>query len=356
MQSLKNISQTSLPLKGPSPESLSNEALLRNTRTLVAEERKLTTEILWHLHEIQIRKLYAGKGYASLFEYAVRELGYSEAAAGRRIAAMRLLIEVPEIEPALKNGSVSLSTLSTIQNFIQRKEEPVARHEKKELVFALQGKSRRECERELAMLDPVAALPKERERVVGATQTEIRFVADDELMEKLKRIRELDAHISAGASYLDLFHRMADIALKKLDPLAKDAHGSASRRASVEGKPDSGMTKSRNVTPPAESNHIEPGLSRDRTRVTDGPQVGNPGKNPRFIPAALKRAVWRRDKSQCSFMSSDGRRCSSRYGLQIDHQVPVALGGVATYDNLRLLCRAHNQYEAVIKLGPAVYS
>jgi hypothetical protein len=98
MQSI-NISsaiKSSSP-KSPSPKDLSNEALLRNTHALVAEERKLTTEILWHMHEIQVRRLYAEKGFASLFEYAVQGLGYSEAAAGRRIAAMRLLVDVPEI-------------------------------------------------------------------------------------------------------------------------------------------------------------------------------------------------------------------------------------------------------------------
>jgi hypothetical protein len=105
-------------------KSLSNETLLSNTKSLVAEERRLTTAVLWSLHEIQRRRLYAERGYGSLFEYAVKELAYSEAAAGRRIAAMRLLVEVPEIEPALKDGSVNLSTLSTIQTFIQRKESP----------------------------------------------------------------------------------------------------------------------------------------------------------------------------------------------------------------------------------------
>lgn len=323
------VSARTSTLRAASPKSLSNEALLRNTQTLVSEERKLTTEILWHLHEIQVRKLYAEKGFASLFEYAVQALGYSEAAAGRRIAAMRLLVEVPEIELALKEGAVSLSTLSTIQCFIQRKDEPVSRQEKKDLVFALQGKSRRDCERELAILDPHAALPREKERVVSATQTEIRFVADDAFMEKLIRIRELDAHVTRGASYLELFHRMADIAIKKLDPLTPK--GDASK-----------------LTPPAESL---------RKPV---PSESNPGKkravSPRFIPAALKREVWRRDKARCSFVSSGGRRCTSKFGLQFDHQTPVALGGKATYGNLRLLCQAHNRYEARIKLGLSIYS
>lgn len=301
----------SATLRIASPKCLSNEALLRNTQTLVLEERKLTTSILWHLHEIQVRRLYAEESYGSLFEYAVQALGYSEAAAGRRIAAMRLLVEVPEIEPALKNGSVSLSTLSTIQSFIQRKEQPISRSEKRELVFALQGKSRRECEKHLVALDPLAALPSEKERVVSPTQTEIRFVADDELMQKLQKIRELDGHITAGASYLELFHRLADLALKKLDLVSKQ--------------------KTEKVhTPPAESKSEKPS---------------------RYVSAALKREVWQRDHGQCTYQSAAGKKCSSRYALEIDHIVPLALGGKTESSNLRLLCRGHNQQQAFQKLG-----
>ena len=39
-----------------------------------------------------------------------------------------------------------------------------------------------------------------------------------------------------------------------------------------------------------------------------------------------------------------GRRCGSRYLLQVDHVFPYALGGNAEPDNLRLLCAAHHRY------------
>jgi 5-methylcytosine-specific restriction endonuclease McrA len=305
---------------------LSNEALLRNTQTLVTEERKLTTEILWHLHEIQVRRLYAEKGYRSLFEYAVQALGYSEAAAGRRIAAMRLLLDVPEIEPALKTGHVSLSTLSTIQSFIQRKDEPLSKLEKKELVLALQGKSRRECEKYLVELDPVAATPKEKERVISSNQTEIRFVADDELMQKLQKIKELDGHTQSKPSYLELFHRMADLALNKLDPLSK-----------------------KKATPPAESSQAQQRQQAKQPRPSD--QLL---KSPRYIPAQIRRAVWMRDKSQCSYISPEGRRCGSKFTLEIDHKVPVAWGGKSEPHNLQILCREHNRLKALTQMGPAV--
>jgi hypothetical protein len=73
--------------------------------------------------------------------------------------------------------------------------------------------------------------------------------------------------------------------------------------------------------------------------------------SPRHIPAHVKRAVWDRDGGQCTYVSGNGRRCSSRTRLEFDHIDPVALGGEATIDRMRLRCRAHNQYTAECELG-----
>ncbi|MFL5815596.1 MAG: HNH endonuclease [Bdellovibrionia bacterium] len=314
------------------PKSLSNEALLRNTQTLVAEERKLTTAILWHLQEIQVRRLYAEKGFGSLFEYAVQALGYSEAAAGRRIAAMRLLVNVPEIEPALQNGQVSISTLSTIQSYIQRKEAPVSRAEKIELVMSLQGKSRRECEKHLVTLDPAAATLKEKERVISPSYTEIRFVADDELMQKLQKIKELDGHFHSHPSYLELLHRMADLALKKLDPQSTMKQTQSASPSSL-------------LTPPAELNPSLNQVQKSKPALI---------QNKRYIRAELKRQVWKRDQGRCHFKSPDGRLCGSRFALEIDHIHPVAWNGQSELSNIQLLCRTHNRFKALAQLGPQV--
>ena len=50
-----------------------------------------------------------------------------------------------------------------------------------------------------------------------------------------------------------------------------------------------------------------------------------------------------RDGQQCSYVSPDGRRCSARRCLELDHVHPWAVGGEGTIENLRLRCRAHNQ-------------
>jgi 5-methylcytosine-specific restriction endonuclease McrA len=69
-----------------------------------------------------------------------------------------------------------------------------------------------------------------------------------------------------------------------------------------------------------------------------------PGARSRYIPAAVRRAVWRRDQGCCCFVDRhSGQRCRSRYRLEIDHVVPFALGGANELINLRLHCRAHHR-------------
>ena len=69
-----------------------------------------------------------------------------------------------------------------------------------------------------------------------------------------------------------------------------------------------------------------------------------PGSRSRYIPVAVKREVWRRDQGRCSYVDRhSGRRCGSRYRLEIDHIVPFALGGPTDLVNLRVRCRAHHR-------------
>jgi hypothetical protein len=79
-------------------------------------------------------------------------------------------------------------------------------------------------------------------------------------------------------------------------------------------------------------------------------QVENPrssSANPKgAISAATRREVFERDGGRCSFVGVDGKRCESTHLLEYDHVQPRALGGKHGADNLRLLCRSHNQYIA----------
>ena len=75
-------------------------------------------------------------------------------------------------------------------------------------------------------------------------------------------------------------------------------------------------------------------------------------RRSRYIPAAVRREVWRRDGGCCSYVDPhSGRRCGSRFLLELDHIVPFALGGSAEPGNLRVYCAAHNRFRHR-KYGP----
>ena len=96
---------------GPLPD----RELLRETSNLVRHERHLQGAIIDHLAEIEARGLYLQRGFSSLFDYAVRELGYSDAAAARRIGAMRLCADQPGAREGLRDGSLTLSAAAELQ-------------------------------------------------------------------------------------------------------------------------------------------------------------------------------------------------------------------------------------------------
>jgi 5-methylcytosine-specific restriction endonuclease McrA len=73
--------------------------------------------------------------------------------------------------------------------------------------------------------------------------------------------------------------------------------------------------------------------------------------NGRHIPVAIRRAVVARDEGQCTFVSATGKRCDERTRLEFDHVKPIGVGGVTTVENLRLRCRAHNQFAAECAYG-----
>ena len=67
------------------------------------------------MSEIEARGLYLERGFSSLFDYAVRELGYSDAAAARRIGATRLCADQPDAREGLRDGSLTLSAAAELQ-------------------------------------------------------------------------------------------------------------------------------------------------------------------------------------------------------------------------------------------------
>ncbi len=65
-------------------------------------------------------------------------------------------------------------------------------------------------------------------------------------------------------------------------------------------------------------------------------------RDPRSIPVEVRRQVWARDGGRCTWKGPDGRRCQSRWQLELDHITPPVFGGESSAANLRLRCKPHN--------------
>ena len=85
---------------------LSDNALLAQTKKLAHLEQQLQVTVIDHLREIHTRRLYLSRGFSSLFDYVVRELGYTDSAAARRINTMHLCaeFEFEEVREGLQDG------------------------------------------------------------------------------------------------------------------------------------------------------------------------------------------------------------------------------------------------------------
>ena len=237
--------------------ALSDDRLLEQTKELSGIEHHLEVVVIDHLREIQKRRLYLRRGFSSLFDYAVRELGYSDAAAWRRIKAMRLCADVEGVRERLQSGTMTLNAAAQLQHAFDRQErkkeraarsapggtgfgataqsqegsapprpaerkpvsEPVLDAEaRRELVKQASGKSSREVVQLLAEMDPELAAPADRVRPLGGGRWELKAVIDDECRRGLERLKGLLSHVDPHMTMGQLMGRLVQEGLDRHDP------------------------------------------------------------------------------------------------------------------------------------------
>lgn len=277
-------------------KKISDDELWVRTARLAGDERRITVDVLLHLREVERRGLHLKRGFPSMYEYAVRELRYAEGAAYRRVQAMRLLRDIPEMEEKLTAGTLSVTTASKIQNAYRN--QP---NEKKAAAVArVEGRSSKEVEQELAPL----VNAREGSRWLGFDAVELRLQLKAESFKSLEELKSIKSHTVGAKTYGGLVSDLVELGHEKWNP-------------------------SRRTAPPLRWS------------------TAKSSPAPRYIPSSLRTEVWKRDGGQCTYVDNQGgRRCEARHFLQMDHIQPVALGGKAELANLRLLCGQHNRHRA----------
>jgi hypothetical protein len=296
-------------------KKLSDEVLIKETKKAVGEEREVVARVLCYLCEVQRRRLFALYGYPSLFKFCIKYLGYTEGQTQRRLEAMRAMAVIPEIEEKIKVGSLSLTAVAQAQSYFKSKEKEnksISVEAKKEVFLSLENKSTRECELELIKLTGEKPYPREKTKLISQSHTQATLNFPNEVIEKLERIKSLLSNKNPNMSQSELIHEMAEIVLDKIDPIRKEQRKFNSKLR-------------RNVS-----------LARIVTHKKMTP----------------KKEVSIRDQVKCSYISPITRqKCDSTFQLEMDHIHPKALGGETSPENLRLLCKAHNQRAAIEAFG-----
>jgi hypothetical protein len=67
----------------------------------------------------------------------------------------------------------------------------------------------------------------------------------------------------------------------------------------------------------------------------------------------VKRAVWKRDHGRCQWPIEWGGVCGSTRKIEFDHIQAKAKGGPPTIENIRLLCKFHQDVAARQAFGDA---
>jgi 5-methylcytosine-specific restriction endonuclease McrA len=300
-------------------EHLADDSLLDGLHSLVEKDRQATADLLAHIGEVARRRLFFPMGHHSMQAYCVRVLHLSESAASKRVQVARKGWVLPVIFEAIAEGRVHLSGMNLLVPFID--EENVH-----ELIAAAAHRTCREIELLLAECFPkptpeegvedlnvkdVNAAPHLRTcsgvKPIAPQQYLVQFGLNEQQQERLQYARQLMSHRNPTGNLTVLHMTAVELLIERLE--------------------------------------------KEIFAATDSPRAGAGSSSSRHIPANVARAVWARDGGQCTYLSSSGRRCESKWKIEFHHIVDFARGGKSTIDNLRLLCHGHNQYAAECTYG-----
>jgi len=334
---------------------------------LLRRERAALAEFLVALADFDRRRLWLELGHASLFSFLHRELGLSKGAAFYRKTAVELLRAHPDIVEPLRDGRLCLSSVVELARVVT----PENREQVLPSFFHL---SRREAKEVAAALDPVKATP--RREVVAALRAPALGAARalgapaapcPQLLPAVHPAEQAEG-VCPGrpAGQPDEQPLTAPVPTPRpppssSEPLSADLarlHLTVSRRFLDKLERSRAALSHSHPGAPAQD-ILEAGLDlllerhARRKGLVKRPRREPPPSEPEHVPAHVKRTVWERDAGRCQWPLDAGGVCGSTHQVELDHVVPRGRGGTPAIDNIRLLCRVHNDLAARLAYGGA---
>ncbi len=320
-------------------KSVRDDDLLRGLARLVRQSRGVEADVVAHVGEVELRRLYAQEACSSMFEYCRRILCLRENEAYLRITVARVARRYPDVLEMLRDGRLHMSGIARL-----------ARHltpaNVEGLLARASGMSHREIRELAAELEPrpdvaptIRKLPERPARPAalgaGALQLGAPRVESDALnLESRAAVPARPTLVEPLAPSRYQVRFTASLELReKLERLQ------ALLRSSV---PDGDLARIIEIAVSEKLERVE----AKRFGRTNAPRsdVAHADTSPssRHIPAAVRRLVYNRDGGRCAYRDQCGRRCDKRHDLEFHHKEPFARGGDHSPANLVLMCRAHN--------------
>jgi hypothetical protein len=331
---------------------LDYDGLQLSFSTHAAQESGALAALLADIAEIDTRHDFLRAGFESMRAYCMHKLHLTEDAAARRVQVARLARDLPALFPAIAAGRLHMGAVLVLSARLTRANVD-------EWIALAAGKTVREIDVLLAHRFPQP--------------------------EPMRLDHGIDPQVVVRQPY-------REIGPQVVVPQRPDEIPHATMRAELGAAVPPAPPKVRSKVTPLSPNRYNVLLSLDQAghdklcRAQDMLSHLVPSGNPseifvhaldallsergkrkfgldtkarearvvgtlRSIPSQIRNAVYKRDGGRCVFVHKDGRGCGSTRRLEFDHVVPLAQGGKTTVENLRLLCRAHNQYEAERAFG-----
>jgi hypothetical protein len=325
--------------------------------SLLKDEQHALADFLLALADFDRGRGWVELGYSGLFPFLHGRLGLSKAASFYRKTAAELLQRFPELIEPLRDGRLCLTTIGQLAKVIT----PENRAAVLPRFFHRSGTEAKAIVAELAPVpDPpirtVVTVTPARAPFGGARAPAALFDDRTSSPDEPRRGPETRTPSVPASSALP----PVPLQVEPLTPTVTRLHVSVSP-AFLEKLEVARLALSHSLPGASAEDVLSAGLdlllARDAKRkgLVAKPRPAPPEDEAMpgapNIPAAVKRAVWKRDDGCCQFPLDSGGVCGSRLDVQFDHLDMRVDGGKPTVANTRVACGFHDRLAARLRLG-----